>query len=370
MKRYKVWTYYLYDDLNKYVNYVKISRAKKKPNQTAGAPRQGSPTPGGVDPSKYSRAYLSLVKAGEVMSKRNKFEQADGQNYRSLSPTARAVGTYSMPEINLDYIAQHMTDLTRPVIKAQEVGDIKNVRRRLEDRNSNFQEMAGQSFNQSKAKLKHICKKVGHSKILGKMVALQCSSQTELDQGTVKLFEKAKVEDEYLNVYKSGEVENRVSQFEKIVTDEQPRTKSPNRLAKFAELEPNGVSNPIFSELDDRYPFEPEPNFSWSRRFDTCLPQPSESYSTAQRHNQFRNYYGYLPSQVKAPELMGVGDIETRIGQRVKAPIRDRRAMYENPNEIVYQPTSLPATLDRIPESSDRKKGNQEIWKWKRVTII
>ena len=139
-----------------------------------------------------------MVKAGEVLAKKNRFEDSDGQHYRSLSPTARAVGNYSMPEINLDYIAQHLTDLSKPVIKAQEVGDIKNVRRRLEDRNPNFQEMAGQSFNQSKAKLKHICKKVGHSKILGKMVALQCSSQTDLDQGTVKLFEKARVEDEYL----------------------------------------------------------------------------------------------------------------------------------------------------------------------------
>ena len=87
----------------------------------------------------------------------------------------------------------------------------------------------------------------------------------------------------------------------------------------------------LFSELDERYPFEPAPTFSWSSRFENALPEAKDSYTSARKHGQFKSYYGYLPSEVAA---------NMAEGERTLRPI---------------QPTSLPATLNRREEGTYRR---------------
>merc|ERR1712203_69225 len=72
------------------------------------------------------------------------------------------------------------------------------------------------TWTDQKAKLKHFCKKMSHSKILNKMIALQCASQNEtLDKGTEKLLIRSNQEEKLKNVYQAGKVESKVDMFEK-----------------------------------------------------------------------------------------------------------------------------------------------------------
>ena len=129
--------------------------------------------------------------------------------------------------------------------------------------------------------MKHISRSVGHSKILGRMLELQGTSQTEVDEGTLKLFERARDEDDYLKVFRSGEVGSKVSRFEVMASVEQQKSESHNL--------------PI-SELDPREPADPAAAFSWTRKFMEEVPELPR-YNAAQRHVQFANYYGYQPSE-------------------------------------------------------------------------
>lgn len=63
----------------------------------------------------------------------------------------------------------------------------------------------------NKTKLKHLDRNVSHSKIISKMIELQNGA---MDPGTVKLCNQAEAEHEYLNVYKSGGVDDKVKAFE------------------------------------------------------------------------------------------------------------------------------------------------------------
>lgn len=73
------------------------------------------------DPHKYARSYLALVRAGEVIAKRSKFE--------AISPDQ--LYHRRLPEIDRDYIEQHLTDLSRPVLKPKEIGNIELTLKRL-----------------------------------------------------------------------------------------------------------------------------------------------------------------------------------------------------------------------------------------------
>ncbi len=69
---------------------------------------------------KYARSYLALVKSGEVLSKRHRFEDGGaGTDQRPM-----------MPEVDADFIREHLTDLSRPILRAQEVGDISATKAR------------------------------------------------------------------------------------------------------------------------------------------------------------------------------------------------------------------------------------------------
>ena len=92
----------------------------------------------------------------------------------------------------------------------------------------------------------------------------------------MKLFERAKEEQEYVNVYKSGDVESKVSQFETIA-QQKPKTDDES-------------TKEDYSELEERYAFEPAPTFSWSKRFESSLPNPADNYTTARKHVQLTHH--------------------------------------------------------------------------------
>ncbi len=242
------------------------------------------------DPRKYARSYLALVRSGEVLAKKGFIEE------RALTPEVRPVSPYRMPDIDLDYIREHLTDLSKPVVKPKEIGDVSGTKAKIEERADDWKSLVGQNLLQSgKTKLmKHISRKVGHAKILSRMMALQQGSE-DIDKGAVDLFERALEEKEHFKTFRGGKVESVVDQFE-------GKDK--------AEIHSEAAQGSSFNEIDQKYPFEPNPNFSWSGRFATNLPHPRNAYTSAQKHGHFRSYYGYLPSEVAANMAKASGSLE------------------------------------------------------------
>jgi hypothetical protein len=105
------------------------------------------------------------------------------------------------------------------------------------------------------------------------MGMLQKAAKIEDDDGFERLNNRSLAESEFLTKYQKGEVDNKKSSFEQRKQEEN------------LETGPDG-SRP-----------QSVVAFSWSRRFDKDMPAPAGSYSEAQKHNQFRKYYGYHPSE-------------------------------------------------------------------------
>ena len=216
------------------------------------------------DPTKYSRAYLAMIKSGEVVAKRNKIEGTSGQE---------------LPEANHEFISKHLTDLSRPVIKTQEIADVGGLRKRLQEKARAAPRAPMQREKTPPGRrMKHVSRSVGHSKILGRMLELK---QDEVDEGTLKLFERARDEDEYLKVFRSGEVGSKVSRFEGMAST--AAEVEQGRDSRNLDLDPPGA--------------QPDSSaFSWTRRFMEEVPDLPK-YNAAQRHVQFANYFGYAPSE-------------------------------------------------------------------------
>ena len=260
------------------------------------------------DPKKYSRAYLSLVKSGDVSSKLSKFEDPKiprGYSQRTLNNMYKKTDTFNK-EKTKDYVKKYATDLKKVVIKTKEVGNVSNTIQRLELKSKSPVPMAPEptklpdanktlTWTDQKAKLKHFCKKMSHSKILNKMIALQCATQT-IDKGTEKLMMKSAQEEVLKSVYQGGKVESKVDMFERPIN--RPQSPAPEWATKT------------------------ETAFSWSKRLN-----PSDSSSSAQKHNQFRKYYGYHPTEHQPMSLLD----------------QPKKSLTE------IQPASLPAYLENLP---------------------
>ena len=113
-------------------------------------------------------------------------------------------------------------------MRTKELADVGAIKRRLEkkafpeDGTTKVEEIITRSLSPnsktSKTKLKHLDRNVSHSKIISKMIQLQGGE--EVDPGTLKLCEQAEAEHEYLNVYKSGDVDDKVKAFERHKTNQ------------------------------------------------------------------------------------------------------------------------------------------------------
>jgi hypothetical protein len=254
------------------------------------------------DLTSHSRAYLALAKAGDVRQKMSVYET----KHEGGGPLK------SLPNIDIDFMRNRVTDTSRVVRKAQEMPDVNHIKNRLlsNSKEKDLFDYCGALL--SKSKLKHFCKRVGHSRILGKMVSLQKSSHTKDDAGFRSLNTRAEAETEYISRYRSGEVESKKHVFE-------PRGGGGV-----------GLVDPMEEDVDPEFP---PPSFSWSLRFDRDLPVRADAYSVAQKHNQYRHYYGYRPGEDR-PALHS-----TYLG-----PPGSRRPIYQAAGPPA-QPASLPATL-------------------------
>lgn len=194
-------------------------------------------------------------------------------------------------ESNKAYIAKHVTDTSKVVIKTKEMGNVSDTLKRLELKSKSPNELLinvadnpdpatlgkNLTWTDQKAKLKHFCKKMSHSKILSKMIALQCASQNEvLDKGTEKLLMKSNQEEILKQVFQAGKVESKVDLFEKPAL----RPASPPKVAPWTRPKTDSF-------------------FSWSKRLN-----PADNATVAQRHNQFRKYYGYHPGDDHQPSSL------------------------------------------------------------------
>ncbi|CAB0002311.1 unnamed protein product [Nesidiocoris tenuis] len=85
------------------------------------------------DPSKYYRAYLNVVKAGDVRKLREKFESYDDiYNLRKESPVQKRF--QSDPDLTRDFLSRKGGDLGKIIVKAQELGDVQCLRKKYEAR--------------------------------------------------------------------------------------------------------------------------------------------------------------------------------------------------------------------------------------------
>ena len=174
----------------------------------------------------------------------------------------------SLPNIDINYIKNRATDTSKVVRKAQEVPNVNHIKNRLLSNNKEKDLFDYCGALLTKSKLKHFCKRMGHSRILGKMASLQKSvgAPNEDDAGFRALNTRAEAETEYISRYRSGEVESKKSVFE------------PRSIGSIANNE--RALSPAPREC------LPPPSFSWSLRFDKDLPVRADSYSVAQKHNQ------------------------------------------------------------------------------------
>ena len=175
----------------------------------------------------------------------------------------------SLPNIDLNYIKNRATDTSKVVRKAQEIPNVNHIKNRLLSNNKEKDLFDYCGALLTKSKLKHFCKRMGHSRILGKMASLQktAGDQNEDDAGFRALNTRAEAETEYISRYRSGEVESKKSVFE------------PQNIGGSIAPTERTLSPAPRESL-------PPPSFSWSLRFDKDLPVRADSYSVAQKHNQ------------------------------------------------------------------------------------
>ncbi|XP_033609073.1 uncharacterized protein LOC111868667 isoform X3 [Cryptotermes secundus] len=90
------------------------------------------------DPTKYWRAYLQIVKQGDVRRLCNKFESLEDIYYSSTRDGRKVNNQFmfkryrSDPELARDFLARRGTDSNRVVVRRQEIGDVRWLRRRYE----------------------------------------------------------------------------------------------------------------------------------------------------------------------------------------------------------------------------------------------
>jgi hypothetical protein len=90
------------------------------------------------DPTKYWRAYLQIVKQGDVRRLCNKFESLEDIYYYSTRDNKKMNNQYKLkrcrsdPELARDLLARRGTDSNRVVVRGQEIGDVQWLRRRYE----------------------------------------------------------------------------------------------------------------------------------------------------------------------------------------------------------------------------------------------
>ena len=262
----------------------------------------------GTNNSKYTRAYLNLVKTGDVFSKGRLFGNVNTapKMYSSLTEAKmyeRKKSAENRSQSNDDAKIKG-TSSGNVIMRTKEIPDLEHIRQKLELKaNKNAlsnQDEVNVDRSDTKSphfkgapKFKFISKAVGHSKIIGKMMELKEASGAngEIDEGTLKLCDKANATHEYFNVYKSGEVDSMVQKFEgaMIKTIDKKLDKDLDDVDEVA-IERRSKS-PSWAKIGSE-----RQTFSWSKRLGATSPSRMDSsgaYNNAQKQLMYRKYYGY-----------------------------------------------------------------------------
>lgn len=126
-----------HDESNQRTHHASPCRAYYSGSSTDSLFRQRSRSVS-PDPTKYWRAYLQMVKQGDVRRLCNKFESLEDLYYysngadRKLKSQSVLKRHRSDPELARDLLARRGTDTNRVVVRGQEIGDVRWLRRRYE----------------------------------------------------------------------------------------------------------------------------------------------------------------------------------------------------------------------------------------------
>lgn len=165
------------------------------------------------DPMKYYRAYLNVVKAGDVSKLREKFESYDDlYNLRKARSPVRKM-FQSDPDLTRDFLSRKGGEMSKTVVKGQEVGDVQWLRRKYETRKV------------SPVPFKIEDRYMPHINVISKTASLQRRAQTSPSRA---------------DVAKTGNVERLKQQFEE------------SRMSLLGQMY---TSTPEITELRDIAPY-------------------------------------------------------------------------------------------------------------------
>ena len=270
----------------------------------------------GTNNSKYTRAYLNLVKTGDVFSKGKLFGNVHTgpKHYSPLTEAKMYDRKKSAEARSQSHEEEKKKGCTSSniIMRTKEIPDLDHIRKKLELKANRSAVLTQDELladgRRSKSpsgapKFKYISKGVGHSRIIGKMMELQEASGVagEIDEGTLKLCDKANATHEYYNVYKAGDVDSKVQKFEGA------KLKSDPKATDEELLDDNVIQRRSKSPSWTRLSQERQA-FSWSKRLGATSPSRTDgSYNNAQKQLMYKSYYGYDDgeSSKKAEKITG-----------------------------------------------------------------
>jgi hypothetical protein len=113
----------------------------------------------------------------------------------------------------------------------------------------------------------------------------------DIDEGTLKLCDKANATHEYFNVYKSGEVDSKVQKFEGTPLKSEDKLINEVLEAVDESAIQRRSKSPSWARMSQE-----RQTFSWSKRLGATSPSrldSSATYNNAQKQVMYRKYYGY-----------------------------------------------------------------------------
>lgn len=169
------------------------------------------------DPVKYWRAYLQMVKQGDVRRLCDKFESLEDLCYDSTGASQKLKGRSvlkrhnSDPELARDLLAKGGTDTNRVVLRRQEIGDVRWLRRRFETccRGRSRHRKARALSPVLRIPLRAEDRFMPHINVISKTASLQRSSATTSPQRQAIVSE-----DEGFRHFHTGEVRRIKEKFE------------------------------------------------------------------------------------------------------------------------------------------------------------
>ncbi|XP_068085006.1 uncharacterized protein CAP [Anabrus simplex] len=168
------------------------------------------------DPTKYWRAYLRMVRCGSVRRLREKFESLEDLYLTARGRERIPLKRYrSDPELTRDLLSRHGTYANRVVVRGQECGDVRWLRRRYEGYNTRGRSRArkGRVSPVLKVPLRAEDRFMPHINVISKTATLQQQRRAatlpsrELDS------------EDYITHYHKGEVQRMKRKFESMQKD-------------------------------------------------------------------------------------------------------------------------------------------------------